>query len=337
MEITLIPIAAIELDSRNPRIANAVEGLSSAPSEEFIELALGKASPADDDQSTSTTYSSLKASIRANGGLIQPVIVRPTGPGRYLVVEGNTRVAIFRELVREDEEKWRAIPAVVREGMTDLDEHAIRLQSHLVGPRPWRAYAKGKYLHHLYHEANWGITKLLDFCGGTARKREIEEYIQAYADMQQYYSDQLQAGQGYSQFSAFVELQKPGIKAAIIKAGNTLEDFAEWLAEGNINPLNSVRQLPRILANPAARKRFLDHDAREALKLLEQPNANSLIKDAPLEQLAAALASKLRTEPWDVVRPIMEDREGLKAQALIDCFEELSSLLKHMNIDLVRD
>jgi len=250
-------------------------------------------------------------------------------------VEGNTRVAIFRELAREeDSQKWSTIPAVIRGGLAETDEHAIRLQSHLVGPRPWRAYAKGKYLYHLYHDKHWSLNQLLDFCGGAARKREVEEYIGAYGDMQQYYQQQLQAGQGYSQFSAFVELQKPGIKSAIVKAGHTLDDFATWLAQGNINPLNTVRQLPRIFANPAAKKKFLEHDAREALKVLEQPSTNSLIKDAPLEQLAAALASKLRTESWDVIRPIMEDREGPKAQALLDCFEELASLFKLMGIEL---
>lgn len=334
MQITQIPVEVIQLDAHNPRITFAIEGITGGVTDQFIELALGKSSPADEDQGASTTYSSLKASIRASGGLISPIIVRPIEEGRYLVVEGNTRVAIYRELGREDDSgKWLKIPAVIRDVLDELDEHAIRLQSHLVGPRPWRAYAKGKYLHHLYHDKHWSLNQLLDFCGGNARKKEIEEYIQAYADMQEYYASQLQAGQGYSHFSAFVELQKLGIKSSIVKAGHTLEDFATWLANGNIAPLQSVRQLPRILGNPAAKKKFIEHDAREAIRVLDQPNTNAVIKDAALEQLAGALAAKLRTESWDSIRPIIEDREGPRAQVLLDCFEELRSLVKLMGVE----
>lgn len=334
MQITQIPVEVIQLDAHNPRITFAIEGITGGVTDQFIELALGKSSPADEDQGASTTYSSLKASIRASGGLISPIIVRPIEDGRYLVVEGNTRVAIYRELGREDDSgKWLKIPAVIRDVLDELDEHAIRLQSHLVGPRPWRAYAKGKYLHHLYHDKHWSLNQLLDFCGGNARKKEIEEYIQAYADMQEYYASQLQAGQGYSHFSAFVELQKYGIKSSIAKAGHTLEDFATWLANGNIAPLQSVRQLPRILGNSVAKKKFIEHDAREAIRVLDQPNTNAVIKDAALEQLAGALAAKLRTESWDSIRPIIEDREGPRAQVLVDCFEELRSLVKLMGIE----
>jgi hypothetical protein len=66
---------------------------------------------------------------------------------------------------------------------------------------------------------------------------------------------------------------------------------------------------------------------------LDQPNTNAVIKDAALEQLAGALAAKLRTESWDSIRPIIEDREGPKAQALLDCFEELKSLVKLMGVE----
>lgn len=332
MNVEIIPITAIRLDVRNPRIASGIEGFASDITEEYIELALGRSSPADEEQGTSTTYASLKASIRAQGGLINPIIVRPTETDDYIVVEGNTRVAIFRELLRESrDQRWENIPAIVHLEASENDEHAIRLQSHLVGPRPWKAYAKGKYLYHLYNDKKWSINELLDFCGGNARKREIEEYIQAYEDMQDHYGERLQAGLGYSKFSAFVELQKPGIKQAIVRSGYTIKDFADWLANGNIAPLASVRQLPRILANQAARKAFLERDAREAIKLLDQPNMGTVLKDAPLEQLASALAARIRTESWPRIKEIIDDKQGAAAAALIDAHEELSGILKAMD------
>jgi hypothetical protein len=334
MQITPIPLELVQFDIRNPRIAHAIEGLETEKLDDaYVELVLGRSSPADEEGGSSTTYSSLKASIKAKGGLISPIIVRTADSGKFTVVEGNTRVAIFRELNRgESNAIWQTIPAIIYTAIEEVDEHAIRLQSHLVGPRPWKAYAKGKYLHFLYHHRNWPMSQLLEFCGGNARKREIEEYIEAYADMERCYSDELRAGRGYSQFSAFVELQKPEIKVALARNGYKIEDFAKWLADGHIQPLNTVRYLPRILNNPAAKRAFLTHNAREAIKFLEQPSASALLKDAPLEQLAFALAERLRTEPWPSLRQLFEEPEGQRATAVLDCYSELRGLVQHLGV-----
>jgi hypothetical protein len=73
--------------------------------------------------------------------LINPIIVTPRPDGSYIVIEGNTRVAIYRELAEEGASgDWATIPAVVRSELQEKGEHAIRLQAHLVGPRPWRPY-----------------------------------------------------------------------------------------------------------------------------------------------------------------------------------------------------
>jgi hypothetical protein len=60
-----------------------------------------------------------------------------------------------------------------------------------------------------------------------------------------------------TRFSGFVELQKPGIKQAITVAGFDFSDFATWIHEGKLFPLQKVRVLPRILRNDKARDIFL--------------------------------------------------------------------------------
>jgi hypothetical protein len=332
LTVTYIPVAKVMLDERNPRIAHATEPLATAVTQEFIELALGHSAPSDEDRGAATTYSSLKASIRANRGLIHPIIVTPLTADTYRVVEGNTRVAIFRELAGEDAPgDWSTIPAIVQEGLEEQGEHAIRLQAHLVGPRPWRPYAKAKYLHDLYHNKKLSITQILDFCGGNARRREIEEYIAAYSDMQEHYIPLVAQGPpDYSRFSAFVELQGPHVKAAVAQAGFTVDDFARWVHESRIDPLQTVRQLPRILSNAEARRQFLTHNAREAMKVLEQPNSNTVIRSASLEQLAGALAVKIRSLNWPDVQTLMAAREGPQAQSLLDCLEELRVLCRQL-------
>lgn len=326
LAIDYIEIDAIDLDFRNPRVAPALEGLQEVPEQEFIGLALGQYAPEDEERGASTSYSSLKASIRAYRGLIHPIVVTPTGGGRFVVIEGNTRVAIYRELAKEKAPgDWGTIPAIKRE-VEEVGEHAIRLQAHLVGPRPWRPYAKAKYLHSLYTDQKLSLNEILDYCGGNAKKRDIEEYISAYNDMQESYMPLVgQNPPDLSRFSAFVELQKPGIKQAILKAGFTLDNFAEWVHESRINPLNSVRQLPRILANPQAKKQFLLHDAREALKILDQPSSSAILREATLDQLAQALAMKIRGLSWSEVKSLMESPSE-RAQTLLDCFDELKQL-----------
>jgi hypothetical protein len=188
MDIKQIPVDRILLDQRNPRIAHATEPLAGSVSQEWITLALGHAAPEDEERGTSTTYSSLKASIRANKGIINPIIVTGSQDGGYVVIEGNTRVAIYRELAEEEAPgDWVKIFAIVREEVEEKGEHAIRLQAHLVGPRPWRPYAKAKYLHDLYINQKLSISEILDFCGGGGRRAEIQQYIDAFKDMHDTY------------------------------------------------------------------------------------------------------------------------------------------------------
>ena len=334
LTIQYLPVTKIVLDQRNPRVAPALESIEGEPPQNFIELALGQFAPDDEEKGASTTFSSLKASIRAYKGLINPIVVTPTVDGSYIVIEGNTRVSIFRQLATEKAPgSWDTIPAIVRPDIEEDGEHAIRLQAHLVGPRQWRPYAKAKYLHSLYADQKLSLNEILDYCGGNARKREIEEYIAAYTDMQNHYIPLVGQNQpDYSRFSAFVELQKPQVKQAVVKAGFTMDDFAKWVHDSKISPFNTVRQIPRILGNAAAKKKFLSHDAREAMKVLEQPNANAAIKEASLEQLANALASKIRSLNWPDVKDLTEAHDTLRAQALSDCYEELRDLCKQTGL-----
>ena len=334
LSIQYLPVAKIILDQRNPRVAPALESIEGDPPQNFIELALGQFAPDDEDKGASTTFSSLKASIRAYKGLINPIVVTPRDDGTYVVIEGNTRVSIYRQLaVEKAPGAWETIPAIVRPDIKEDGEHAIRLQAHLVGPRQWRPYAKAKYLHALYTEQKLSINEILDYCGGNARKREIEEYIEAYTDMQNHYIPLVGQNQpDYSRFSAFVELQKPKVKQSIVKAGFSMEDFAKWVHDSKISPLNTVRQIPRILGNQEAKKKFLSHDAREAMKILEQPNANAAIKEATIDQLANALASKIRSLNWPDVKDLTETHDSTRAQALSDCFEELHDLCKQTGL-----
>lgn len=335
LTVQQIPMDAIVLDPRNPRIAPLADTLTHEPQRDWILMALGKFSSDDEERSTSTSYSSLKESIRASGGVMQPIIVTPTADGKFVVIEGNTRVAIYLELGGDGVEgDWNSIPAIVRDAGDEKGEHTVRLQAHLVGPRPWRPYAKAKYLHDLYHTKKLSATEIHSCCGGGGRRREIEEYIQAYADMEEHYVPLLEGDPiDQSRFSAFVELQKPQVLNALTRHGHTKGDFAKWVNESRFTPLNTVRQLPRILSNVQAKQKFLTRNAGEAMRILEQPASSEVLKDASIDQLAIALAVKMRNLSWAEAKSMIEDPEGRQSQAIVDCYLELATIYKQLNPD----
>lgn len=324
----LVPIGKVELDITNPRIRKWIEMYGDQPTAEQLHLALGAGT--GDTEASSTTFTSLRESIRTNQGIINPIIVNCRADGKLIVVEGNTRVAIFRSFIDDDVPgPWQTIPAIVYQELEQAGIDAIRLQAHLVGPRPWDPYSKAKYLHHLRNHENMPFNQLVDLCGG--RKRELQEYIDAYSDMEKYYRQVISEDGAFdaTRFSAFVELQKPAVKLAIVKSGHDLEDFARWVDERLIDPLNTVRLLPRLLENPDSRAVFLRDGAKEAAKMLDAP-ASASSQALTFEDLARALAQRVNQLPWRDLERMRENPASPLAVALFEAEEALGEVCKKL-------
>jgi hypothetical protein len=332
LTVQSLPIDDVDLDKDNPRIRKWIEHYGDEVSFEHMLLALGAGSN-DPESGSTVTFQSLKESIRAQGGVINPIIVQKLPNGRYKVIEGNTRVAIYRSF-REDniQGHWDTIPAIVHDALPALQIDAIRLQCHIVGPRPWDPYSKAKYLNHLLNVENLALETIVALCGG--RKKEITEYVDAYHDMEKYYRPILDSDDKFdpSRFSAFVEFQKPNIKQSTLEAGFTFTHFAEWIRDRNIDPLNTVRALPRILNNEQAKAKFLAVGAREALKILDIP-APPALANAPVEQLLRALIEHLNTIAYADVKAMKIDPSVAKAQLLIEANEVLADICKDIASD----
>ena len=326
-----VNIDNIVLDAGNPRIKHFLQ-MYPELTEEGMLLALGAGTESEGHANPQDTYERLKNSIRASGGIIQPIILKTVEDDRYLCIEGNTRVAIYRELRMLDwnaggnGDKWSLIPAIISEEMDDLEAHKIRLQVHLVGNRPWDPYSKAKYLHELREDHKMPMSQLVDFCGGS--RRDVQQSLDAYRDMETHYRPILtdEADFDPSRFSAFIELQKPGIKDAVFGAGFNESDFSQWVHKRNIAPLNSVRRLPRILENPPARQAFFREGAREAIKKLDAPDLDTKLREASISQLARVLQEKINTLPYDEAKDIaskMGSETYLDLSELLACVEEL--------------
>lgn len=328
---TRLPLDGLELDITNPRIAKFIEMYGGEITAEQMSLALGAGETPTD--ANSTTFYSLRESIRTNGGIIHPIIVNKMADGRCVVIEGNTRALIFREFKKQKVEgDWDTIPAMVYECLSQEDIDAIRLQAHLVGPREWDPYSKAKYLDHLRNAKHLTMDQIVDFCGG--RKREVLDYIAAFNDMEEHYRPLVTDDQfDQSRFSAFVELQRPRVKQAIVNHKFTYGDFSKWVREGLIYPLNMVRQLPRILDNPKSRAVFLKAGAQEAMKLLDLPEVVDSLKDVSLEDLARELSRRVLGMTYSELQRLRANVAGDENAVLCDARDHLVQVCKDIAVD----
>lgn len=329
---TRLSIDELTLDVDNPRIQLIMERYKGEITAEIVHLALGSGRDTQDSGDTGTTFYSLKESIRTSGTIIHPIHVNKTADDKLVVVEGNTRVAIYKELRDSNVEgNWDEIPAILYEGLSQEEIDSIRLQSHQVGPRAWDPYSKAKYLHKLNKHQDMPFARLVDLCGG--RKNEVRDYIAAYEDMEEHYREILSDDADFdvTRFSSFAELQKSNVKEAITLAGYDLKEFSRWIKDRKIHPQHTVRKLPMILASADAQRIFLQDGAEAAIRYLDRTSDTGDPIDAPLPELCKAVLAKLRSVTWPDIQKHRSDKESAETQAILDLNDELADFVKEIS------
>lgn len=328
-DIKELNVADIELDVSNPRIASQLEMYGDNITAESIALALTDPSESD----AGTTFISLRESIKANGGIIHPIVVNKHD-GKYTVIEGNTRVQIYKDFIKNGTKgRWDTIIALVYTDMDEYTIHSIRLQSHLVGPRAWNPYSKAKYLKKLSDEDCLSINQIIDLCGG--KKSEIISLIQAYNDMEQYYHSKLDNDQEFDpmQFSAFRELNQSKKRTdALVNNGYTKADFGQWVINGLIDNAQDVRKFPEILNNPESKKIFFESGLKKAAESIHIPSPSEL--NIPLEELAEIMSRKVINLTWIEMKKMMAGEDERKLNSLIDLKESLDEILKRLTSEI---
>lgn len=328
-----VPIDDISFDLENPRIARFLDMYFGEITADQIALALGLGSSDEPKNSSvrTTSFYSLKTSIKTFGGIIHPIIVNKTD-SVMTVIEGNTRLAIYKEF-REAKVPgdWDKIPAIVYENLKKEFIDSLRLQSHLVGPRDWNPYSKAKYLNTLFEEENLTKAQIVDYCGG--RESEVERYIQAYKDIETYYRPQLSSGNYFDpqRFSGFVELQVPRVIQAISDTGYTKNDFAKWIIDEKIHKNERVRKLPQVLRNKEAKEIFIKGKRKsidKALKVLESKADSKDLKEASLQQLCNALVIKIQDLEFQELQALKEEKDSENFQPIIEAKERIDELLE---------
>lgn len=320
-----LPVDNIELDTSNPRIALGVSRFTPITSE-VMALLLG---------STSEACASLRESIRENRGIIHPIVVNKRTDGTYVVIEGNTRLQIYKDFIESGEPgDWTRIRAIVYEGLSNDRMHAIRLQAHLVGPREWDPYSKAMYLNYLDKVEHMPMATLISFCGGNSKASEIRNMIAAFNDMETYYRPLCDDDSQFDirKFHGFVELQNRNILDSMTSRGHSKTDFSQWMIDDRFSTLQDVRRLPDIFRSKKATEVFFRENTREAKKILavEEITADKL-KDIPYELLAQELAKRMLNLGVHEIHHLRSDSEySEKLESLQEAYEEVAFILNEI-------
>lgn len=330
MEYIKLSIDEVELDINNPRIQQYLEMYGDDITSDGIALALNGSSGA----SSTSSYQTLKESIRVNGGIINPIIVNKFPDGRLVVIEGNTRLQIYKEFALADPEgPWKEIIAIVYDDLPETEIHAIRLQTHLVGPRDWDPFSKAKYLNQLSNIDKLPMATIISFCGG--KKAEIEKLISAYTDMVTFYfpvAETAEMDPDPREFSKFSELQNTSIKQALAVHKFDRTDFAKWVVNGNIDTAQNVRKLPAILANSVAREVFLKSTISEAEKYINSSGKGAKnLSEATMDELVSELIKRCRNIEFSYIKQLRDDpRFEDKKNRIIELETEIKDVISEV-------
>jgi hypothetical protein len=259
-----VPLESLQLDAQNPRIGLYKDSQPKPVlADEEIRHAIVNRSP--------DAYTKLRDSIEFNDGVINPIWIGPPTNGKHLVIEGNTRVLIYRELADKyrGKETWKTVAAnVLPLGIRDSQINFVRLEAHLRGITPWDAYERARYLYILYEKEGYSVARLEQLT--RLRRSEIETEIRAFKDMSDVYSAKFPDDAYQSQkFSYFVEYERNNrLKQQVQKVGFGIEDFCDWVGSQRLPKAEDVRTLGHILADANATRYFVQGGHEQAIQYL---------------------------------------------------------------------
>ena len=294
------------LDESNPRIGLYKDSQLKSPlSSDDIRHAIINRSP--------DAYSKLRDSIEINQGIINPIWIAPLRENTHLVIEGNTRVLIYRELAEKYQSSnvWKSIPAnILPVGIQESQLNFIRLEAHLRGVTEWDAYERARYLYILNEKEGYSIRRLEQLT--RLKREEIETEIHAFRDMSEVYNSKFPEDPYQSQkFSYFVEYERSNrIKQEMGNSHLNITDFCDWVGTGRIQKAENVRRLADVLENREATNYFLTDGYDRALSYLAlaQPDLVS-----PLFQRIEDVIQGLKRLPFYEVEQIRNgDQPGRK-------------------------
>ena len=176
----------------------------------------------------------LKESIKSNGGLIDPIIVRD---GDFVVLEGNSRLAAYRMLCAQDPIKWSKIKVMLLpKDIPDSAVFALIGQYHIIGRKDWEPYEQAGYLSRTLSKSNQTPELLASNLGISVS--DIKKLLSVYEYM-------IEKNDNHpSKWSYYEELLKNrGIKKAFNEIPELEDKIIEDIKNNKIKMAIDIRKL----------------------------------------------------------------------------------------------
>lgn len=286
----------------NPRIYSIVYIENVPPTQEEIEERL-----IEKDH-----VKQLYHSIKANGGLTDPLIVKN---GDFTVFEGNSRLAAYRMLAKENPIKWgkarcRLLPE-------DIDEKLIFNllgQYHIIGRQDWAPFEQAGYLwrrNKKYETSPLAMAKEM----GISPSR-VNSLIKVYDFMVMH--DDLNV-QRWSYYDEYLKISKP--KRAKFK--NSDQIIVNKIKTGEIEKAADIRDKVKVIFNVKGKV-----GTQLVTKFLSKPNALQACVDTAVARGAnSQLLKRLEDFREYVNNPdIIEVLKGTDVFVLQKCEFELKKI-----------
>lgn len=238
--------------AENPRVYNALHAeLGNDPSQQEIERHMKQLEH----------VKILKQSIEANGGLLEPIIVR-----RNIVLEGNSRLAAYRILAAKDPIRWGKIKAnVLPDDTSDELVDSLLGTLHVIGKAPWSPFEQAGFLARSINRTRKPIDALADELGMT--KSTAQAYIRVYQMMMEN-DDAIP-----SKWSYYAELDKnKDIRNANENepTREILVKVKEMIKEDKVPKAQDIRSIGKILSAKSENAREAAEELLEGVITIEE-------------------------------------------------------------------
>ena len=233
----------------------------------------------------------LKPDIKRHGGLMESILVRLD---TMEVIEGNSRLAVYRQLHKEDPENgaWEHIPCNIVSSLTDEAQAAFLNQIHVKGKTQWSAYEKANFAYVRKEKGMQfsAIAKLFGESEATIRTR-----IKVIEMMKDNKDNTLDNFSYYNVLVRDKEIIKGmesagGLKTLLSDIKQTgLEEDALFTAQDLRNKLPVVLKKPKVLKKYVARDIDLDQAYQRAKISRVEENikqATELLKDVSKDEVS---------------------------------------------------
>lgn len=217
-----LPVFDLSYYSDNPRIYSFIQSQHDVPSQEEIHKRLSRMDH----------VKQLIQSIRANGGLTDPMLVRD---GDLVVLEGNSRLAAHRELARLDAVRWgtakvRLLPADISEKLV----FALLGEYHIIGRKDWAPYEQAGYLYRRRVMHGVSVQAMSDEMG--LSRRVVSHLVNTYQFMVDHDENDVSRWSYYDEY-----LKSNAVKKARQKTPGLDEEVVKKIRSDEIETAKDVR------------------------------------------------------------------------------------------------